>query len=300
MFCVHGDGMSWRLPQECEAWPLVMGILNVTPDSFSDGGRFDTVNTALLQAQRMLDFGADIIDVGGESTRPGAPAVDAHDERARVIPVIKALKANTDAIICVDTTKSIVMEEAVAAGADMINDVTALTGTDSLSTAAKLNIPLCLMHMRGSPRTMQSDPVYDDVVTHVRDYLSERVEACVLAGIDRSQIVVDPGFGFGKSVEHNLQLFRSLQEVAAGQPVLVGVSRKSMIGAVLERKIDERLIGSVALAALATWMGAAIIRVHDVAETVDAVRMITAVRQADSIVGCDSTDKEDKRATQSQ
>ncbi|NNF16341.1 MAG: dihydropteroate synthase [Gammaproteobacteria bacterium] len=255
-----------------------MGILNVTPDSFSDGGEFVTPALALARAREMVAAGADIIDIGGESTRPGARKISADEELSRVMPVIEAICNDTDIPISIDTTKAGVMRAAVAAGVSMINDVTALQGPDALKTAATCKVPVVLMHMQGVPRTMQTRPEYTDVVTEVREFLVKRVAACVAAGIPEHQIIIDPGFGFGKKIEHNLRLFNALQEFTDVQPVLVGVSRKSMIGTVLDKTANERLHGSVALAALATWMHAAIIRVHDVAETVDAVRMIRAVR----------------------
>jgi len=234
--------------------PRIMGVLNVTPDSFSDGGRFTSVDRAVVQAQRMFDEGATIIDIGGESTRPGAANVSVQEELDRVIPVIERIHRQTDVIISIDTSKSVVMHEAVSAGASMINDVNALQAEDALTTAARLQVPVCLMHMQGSPRTMQTAPMYENV---------------------------DPGFGFGKTVAHNLTLIKHLPElISHGYPVLVGVSRKSTIGAVLDKPVDKRLYGSLALAGLAVWCGASIIRVHDVAETADTVNMLQAVKTA--------------------
>ncbi len=257
-----------------------MGILNVTPDSFSDGGRFIGRADALRRVREMIAEGAGIIDVGGESTRPGARAVAADEELARVIPVIEAIRSESDIPVSIDTSKPEVMRAAVAAGASLINDVRALREPGALAAAAELGVPVCLMHMRGEPRTMQQDPRYDDVVAEVLAFLEQRVAACEAAGIPRERIVLDPGFGFGKTLEHNLALFRALPRFAAtGLPVLVGVSRKSMIGQVLEVPVDERLAGSLALASLATWLGAAIIRSHDVRDTVQAVRMIRAVME---------------------
>ncbi len=260
--------------------PVVMGILNVTPDSFSDGGRFIGRADALRRVREMIAEGAGIIDVGGESTRPGARAVEADEELARVLPVIEAIRSESDIPVSIETSKPEVMRAAVAAGANLINDVRALREPGALAAAAELGVPVCLMHMRGEPRTMQQNPRYDDVVAEVLDFLRQRVAACEAAGIPRERIVLDPGFGFGKTLEHNLALFRALPRFAAtGLPVLVGVSRKSMIGQVLELPVDERLAGSLALASLAVWLGAAIIRSHDVRETVQAVRMIRAVME---------------------
>jgi dihydropteroate synthase len=259
-----------------------MGILNATPDSFSDGGRHASFDDALRHVEQMVAEGADIVDVGGESTRPGAAAVAVERELDRVIPLIEAIRARFDVWVSVDTTKAEVMRSAVRAGADLINDVRALRESDALETAAHLNVPVVLMHMQGEPRTMQADPRYIDVVSEVRQFLGDRVAACEAAGMDRGQLILDVGFGFGKTVGHNLSLFKHLGQFAdLGLPVLVGVSRKSMIGAVLDRPVDQRLVGSVALAVLAVWQGAAIVRVHDVRPTVDALRMARAVQQAE-------------------
>ena len=259
-----------------------MGILNVTPDSFSDGGHFIKADAALAQAGKMLADGADIIDIGGESTRPGAQAVSVEDELARVIPIIEALREQSDVFISVDTSKPQLMSAAVAAGADMINDVRALREPGALDAAAALKTPVCLMHMQGEPRSMQQQPHYDDVLTEVKSFLDSRVTACEQAGIARGQLVIDPGFGFGKTLEHNLTLFRRVPDLQSlGLPVLVGVSRKSMIGAVLDIPVEERMAASVALAGLAVWLGASIIRTHDVRETRDAVKMCHAVVRAE-------------------
>lgn len=262
--------------------PAVMGILNVTPDSFSDGGDFFSVDAALAQARCMAGEGATIIDVGGESTRPGAAAVSAEEELARIVPVIAALRAAmTETVISVDTGKPEVMRAAVAAGAGMINDVRALREDGALQAARELGVPVCLMHMRGEPRTMQQAPHYDDVVREVMEFLAARIEACLGAGIPRARLLVDPGFGFGKTAAHNLQLLRGLDRFRAlGCPLLAGLSRKSLIGAVLGHPVEGRLYGSIALATLAVWQGASIIRAHDVAATVDAVRMCTAVKES--------------------
>lgn len=261
--------------------PRVMGILNVTPDSFSDGGRFTSPAAALAQARRMVAEGAALIDVGGESTRPGAAAVSEQEELDRVIPVIEALRAELPAVISVDTSKAAVMRAAVAAGAGLINDVRALREEGALAAAAELAVPVCLMHMQGEPRTMQDAPYYDDVTAEVGAFLRERLRVCEHAGISRARLLVDPGFGFGKRLADNLSLFKRLGDLAAlGAPLVVGVSRKAMIGAVLELPMEQRLYGSIALAALAAMQGAAVIRAHDVAATVQAVNMAAAVRAA--------------------
>jgi len=255
-----------------------MGILNVTPDSFSDGGRFDNLPAAIDQAARMVGEGADLLDIGGESTRPGAAAVGVSAELDRVIPVLEELRVRFDVPISVDTSKAEVMRAAAGAGAAMINDVCALQQDDALATAATLGIPVCLMHMQGEPRTMQTSPVYADVTADVSAFLRARIAACTEAGLPADRILVDPGFGFGKTVEHNLQLLRDLDKIKTlGAPVLAGLSRKSMIGALLDRAVDERLHASVALALIAAQNGAAIVRVHDVGPTIDALRIWEAV-----------------------
>jgi len=259
-----------------------MGILNVTPDSFSDGGRFDRLDDALRHAERMVAEGADILDIGGESTRPGAQAVSELEEIDRVVPVIEAIASRIDVPVSVDTSKAGVMQAAVKAGACMINDVNALRGEAALEVAASLDVPVCLMHMQGEPRTMQKDPRYDDVVTEVGDFLLRRAAACEAIGIPHAKIVLDPGFGFGKTLAHNLSLLRELPAlVEHGYPVLVGISRKSMLGMITGREVGERLAGSLAVALLALQGGAAILRVHDVAETLDVVKIWQAV-SADS------------------
>ena len=253
---------------------LIMGILNVTPDSFSDGGRFINPQDAIAAARRMLDEGAAIIDVGGESTRPGAEPVSAAEELDRVIPVIEAVAGELSASVSIDTSKPEVMEKAVQAGASMINDVMALRTDGAIEVARDLGVPVCLMHMQGQPRSMQKDPRYDDVVAEVREFLLRRVDACISAGLDRERIYIDPGFGFGKTLDHNLTLLANLDRlVETGHPVLVGLSRKSMIGAMLDRPIDERAAASAALALIAVQKGAAMVRVHDVAETADALNI---------------------------
>jgi len=261
--------------------PRIMGILNVTPDSFSDGGDYFGLDASLRHARAMVRDGADLIDVGGESTRPGAGQVDTQEELRRVVPVIRALFAELSVPISVDTAKPEVMEAAVAAGAGLINDVRALAAPGALETAVGLGVPVCLMHMRGDPGTMQLDPSYGDVVGEVRAFLVQRVGACLEAGITRERILVDPGFGFGKTLEHNLVLLARLGEIAAlGMPVLVGISRKSMLGSVTGRGVGERLPASLAAAVLAAERGADILRVHDVAATADALKVLQAIRNA--------------------
>lgn len=258
--------------------PAVMGILNITPDSFSDGGVFLSPENAITQALRMAGEGADIIDVGGESTRPGARPVSVQEELDRVLPVVKALHARTSLPISIDTSKPEVMRAAVAAGAGFINDVRALREPGALEAAAQLEVPVCLMHMRGEPRTMQDEPRYADVVTEVRDFLGQRRDACMEAGIPASRLVIDPGFGFGKTLEHNIELLRGLKKLGnLGLPVLVGLSRKSMIGKALGLPVEQRLHASVALALMAVQQGARLVRVHDVGPTVEALRMWQAV-----------------------
>ena len=258
--------------------PIVMGILNVTPDSFSDGGRFNDMQRAVAHALAMAEAGAAVLDIGGESTRPGAERVAATEELARVLPVLEALVTAGAPPVSVDTTKPEVMRAAAAAGAEMINDVMALRASGALDAAAATGCAVCLMHMQGEPRTMQQAPHYDDVVTEVYDFLARRVEACIGAGIEPARIVIDPGFGFGKTLEHNLQLMRGLARFSGlGVPLLVGVSRKSMIGALTGRPVAERLAGGLALATLAAQGGAAIIRSHDVAATRDALEVTAAV-----------------------
>ena len=257
----------------------VMGILNVTPDSFSDGGRFTRTDTALQQARQMVEEGAGIIDVGGESTRPGAQPVSEQQELDRVIPVVEQIARELDVVISIDTSKAVVMREAIRAGAHMINDVLALRSEGALATAADLQVPVCLMHMQGEPRTMQTNPVYADVVSDVKSFLLQRAQACLEAGLSREQIILDPGLGFGKTLQHNLTLFKQLPEfVQLGYPILMGASRKSMIGSILDLPVDQRLYGSISLAALAAWLGASIIRVHDVGPTVQAIKTILAVK----------------------
>ena len=255
--------------------PQVMGILNVTPDSFSDGGKHTNVSQALDHALRMIEEGATFIDIGGESTRPGAPDVSLQEELDRTIPVIEAVAKNTSCVISIDTSKADVMREAVKAGAGLINDVRALQEPGALQVAAEAQVPVCLMHMQGQPRTMQQSPEYDDVVNDVGQFLLARTKVCEEAGIAKDKILFDPGYGFGKSLEHNYTLVKHLPSLMKlGYPVLVGMSRKSMIGNLLNRKVDERLAGSISLATIVAQMGAQIVRVHDVKETADAVNIV--------------------------
>ena len=258
--------------------PVVMGVLNVTPDSFSDGGRHTDLRAALAHAERMAAEGAAIIDVGGESTRPGAAPVDVGEELRRVIPVIERLAGRLAIPVSVDTSKPEVMRAAIACGASMINDVAALRAPGAIDAAAESDAAICLMHMQGEPLTMQSEPRYTDVLIEVRDFLRGRVARCVEAGIAASRLVIDPGFGFGKTLEHNLELLRRLPELAAdGRPVMAGLSRKSMIGKLTGRPDGDRLAGSLALATFAILSGARIVRAHDVAPTVDALRVVAAI-----------------------
>jgi len=261
--------------------PAVMGILNITPDSFSDGGQFDNPNIALRQAATMAEGGAAIIDIGGESTRPGAGSVGIQQELDRVIPVIEAVRSVTDVPISIDTSKADVMREAVAAGASLINDVYALRGESALQAAVELQVPVCLMHMRGEPRTMQENPEYDDVVADVADFLEKRVAACVAAGLGEELLIVDPGFGFGKTHHHNVELLANLRQLRVrNRPMLVGVSRKSTLGELTRREVHERIPASVAAAVVAVMQGADIVRAHDVAATVDALKVVQAVIEA--------------------
>ncbi len=274
--------MRLVLPRQREldlSRPQVMGILNVTPDSFSDGGKHQPLEQAVAAAAQMLQDGATILDIGGESTRPGAAEVSLEQELERVIPVISALRSRFDCVISIDTSKAAVMSAAVQAGADIINDVRALQEEGALATAAALQVPVCLMHMQGAPRTMQQAPDYRDVVQQVLAFLLQRALDCQQAGIAATQIILDPGFGFGKNLTHNYQLLAAMDKfVQSGYPVLAGMSRKSMIGQLLDVPVTERLAGSLACATLAAYAGAQIIRVHDVKETVQAVRVAAAAR----------------------
>ncbi len=283
-----GNGVSRHLtpfaPLDCGgctldlSHPCIMGVLNVTPDSFSDGGCFATLDAALRQGERLAEEGADLLDVGGESTRPGSTGVSVQEEIDRVVPLIEALTQRLDLPLSVDTSKPEVMRAAVAAGAGLINDVHALRRPGALAAAAELAVPVCLMHMRGTPATMQEAPLYADPVADVAAFLRERIAACEAAGIPRARLLLDPGFGFGKTLEHNLALLAGLGRLAElGLPLLVGLSRKSMIGALTGRDVDDRLAGSLAAAVVAVERGARLIRVHDVAPTRDAIRVAWAV-----------------------
>ncbi len=261
--------------------PVVMGVLNVTPDSFADGGVYFDPGRALERGLAMVEEGAAILDVGGESTRPGADSIGVDEELRRVIPVIERLACEVDVPISIDTSKPAVMQAAVAAGAGLINDINALRAEGALDAAAATNAGVCLMHMLGEPRTMQVDPRYGDVVADVSGFLAARLRACRERGIEAERLAIDPGIGFGKRLEHNLALLASLQDIAAlGRPILIGVSRKSMLGALTGRATADRLYGGLALAALAVHGGASIVRTHDVAPTVDAVRVAAALRAA--------------------
>lgn len=262
--------------------PQVMGILNVTPDSFSDGGHYTSVSAALIHAEQMIKAGATLIDIGGESTRPNAAVVSVQEELDRVAPVVEAIAKRFDIIISVDTSTPEVMLETAHLGAGLINDVRSLQRKGALTAAKNTGLPVCLMHMRGEPRTMQQFTHYDDLLTEVKNFLTERSNMCQQAGINKELILIDPGFGFAKNLHQNLLLFRHMDELLSlGYPLLVGVSRKSMIGGILNKDIADRLYGSLALAALALTKGASILRVHDVAATVDIVKMIKAIESAE-------------------
>lgn len=261
--------------------PRIMGILNFTPDSFSDSGRFYRLDKALVQVEKMLDAGADIIDIGGESTRPQANEVTVEQELERVVPLVEAVRRRFDCWISVDTSKSQVMAESAKVGMDLINDIRALQEPDALETAAKLALPVCIMHMQGQPRTMQNNPQYQDVVEEVLQFLQKRTALCEQAGVKAENIIWDVGFGFGKSVQHNYKLLQQLSRFATqGYPILAGLSRKSMIGAVLDKSVEQRLVGSAAGALIAAMNGAMILRVHDVEATADVLKVWQATQQA--------------------
>lgn len=263
----------------------VMGILNVTPDSFSDGGQFTHFDSALKQVEKMIDNNVDIIDIGGESTRPGAVDVSVQDEIVRVIPLLKAIKSRFDINVSIDTSKAEVMGEAITYGADMINDVRALQNTGCLEVVAQSDIAVCLMHMQGMPRTMQENPEYNDIIEDILEFFRQRIDCCERSGINKERLVLDPGFGFGKTVAHNYEvLAKFAQFKTLGLPVLAGVSRKSMIGNLLNRDVNERLAGSLAAAIVAVQQGANIIRVHDVQESVDALNILKAVTQYNQLL----------------
>jgi len=256
--------------------PQVMGILNVTPDSFSDGGKFSRIDFALAQVEKMLADGAVIIDIGGESTRPGAKDVSEKDELERVIPVLKAIKKRFDTIVSIDTSKAVVMSEAITHGAGIINDVRALQNDDCLKVLAQdQSVAICLMHMQGLPRTMQQAPQYNDLIKDIIQFFQQRISACTESGIKKSRLILDPGFGFGKSLEQNYNLLANMSKFQSlDLPLLAGLSRKSMIGNLLNREVNERLAGSLATAVIAAQQGAKIIRVHDVKETVDTLKIL--------------------------
>jgi len=257
----------------------VMGVINTTPDSFSDGGHFSGLDNAFQYALKLIDDGVDILDVGGESTRPGSVQVALEQELARTIPLIKLIREVSDVPISIDTNKPDVIQQAVDAGATMINSIWALRLESSLELAADLDVPVCFMHMQGTPETMQKNPTYNNVVIEVLDFLKHRIEVAIDAGIRPHNIIVDPGFGFGKTLDHNLQLLQSLSEFKSlGVPLLVGMSRKGMIGTILNKPVDQRLYGSVSSAVIAAMLGADIVRVHDVPETIDAIAMVNALR----------------------
>ena len=262
-------------------YPQVMGILNVTPDSFSDGGRHNVLDAALRHAESMIMAGATIIDVGGESTRPGAAEVSTEEELARVVPVVEALTQRFEVWVSVDTSKAAVIRACSAAGADMINDIRSLSEPGALAAAAESGLPVCLMHMQGEPKSMQQSPQYDDVVAEVDAYLTAQIARCVAGGIARERLILDPGFGFGKNLTHNYRLLAHLAHFHHhGLPLLVGMSRKSMIGQLLNVPPSQRIAGSVACAVIAAMQGAQIIRVHNVRETVDAMRVVEATLSA--------------------
>lgn len=257
--------------------PRVMGIVNVTPDSFSDGGKFNTTEKAIEHALQLVEEGAEILDIGGESTRPGATPVPLDEELKRVIPVIEGLR-DVGVPLSIDTYKPQVMQAAITAGADIVNDVCALREPQALEIVATSQAGVCLMHMQGRPQTMQVDPQYDDVVSEVRDFLKDRLDAAVQAGIDRSRIVLDPGFGFGKRTAHNLTLLDHLNDIQAlGLPLLIGLSRKSVLGQVVGSSVDERIHASIAASVVSVMKGANIVRVHDVKPTIDALKIVQAV-----------------------
>ncbi|EGQ7842968.1 dihydropteroate synthase [Vibrio alginolyticus] len=255
--------------------PHVMAILNVTPDSFSDGGKYNSIELALAQVDKMIKAGVSIVDVGGESTRPGAPDVSLEEELRRVVPVIKAIREKYDVWISVDTSKAEVMRQAIDAGADLINDIRSLQEPGALEVAAEASLPICLMHMKGQPRTMQVDPHYDDLMGDVSAFLEERIAACEAAGIDKSQLILDPGFGFGKTIEHNYHMLAHLEKLHEfGLPILAGMSRKSMIFKLLDKPAAECTNASVVCATIAAMKGAQIIRVHDFEETIEAMKVV--------------------------
>jgi len=275
-FSEYNENNQHAEQQQDKPQAQVMGILNVTPDSFSDGGQFSSFDKALAQVEIMILDGVDIIDIGGESTRPGAVDVSEEDELARVIPLLKAIKSKFDIKVSIDTSKAEVMSQAIAHGADIINDVRALQNEGCLAVLAKSKVPICLMHMQGLPRSMQENPQYDDVISEIKQFFIDRIQVCEQAGINRERLILDPGFGFGKTLEQNYQLLAQLHQFSdLGLPLLSGTSRKSMIGNLLSRNVDERLAGSLTTAIIAAQQNASIIRVHDVKETVDALKVLS-------------------------
>lgn len=264
------------------ATPQIMGILNVTPDSFSDGGKFNHIDAAIKQAVKMVEDGASILDIGGESTRPGAALVTEEQELDRVIPVIEAIKRELDIWISIDTSKAIVMKEAVNVGANLINDVRALSHSNALDTAAQLDVPVCLMHMQGQPKDMQDNPSYQNCISEIKTFFDARINACLQAGIKRENIILDPGFGFGKSMPHNFSLIKHFNDFSVyGLPLLAGLSRKSMFDNLLGLKVEERLASSLAGALLCAQNGASIIRVHDVKETSNILEILRTVKNSE-------------------
>ena len=264
--------------------PLLMGILNVTPDSFSDAGRYFQLDTALKHARTLIAAGADLLDIGGESTRPSAEIVSLDEEIQRVIPLIERIRTESDICISVDTSKPAVMHAAVSAGAGVINDITALPSEESLQAALQLQVPVCIMHMQGTPRNMQERPDYPrGVITEINDFFYRQIDRCVAYGLRREHLVLDPGFGFGKTAKHNLQVMKHFEQFKChGLPVMLGASRKNTLGTVLDKPVSERLIGGLALTTIAALKGAAMIRTHDVDETKQALLMTRAVMQADN------------------
>jgi dihydropteroate synthase len=277
MYSIHKTTLD--LEKLNTSHPQIMGIVNVTPDSFSDGGKFNTVDSALNQVERMIAQGVDIIDVGGESTRPGAEIVTVKDELSRVIPVLKAIKQRFSVPVSIDTSKAEVMSEAIAYGADLINDVRALQNEGCLSVVAQSNVPICLMHMQGLPQSMQDNPKYQDVIADIITFFKQRISVCNQHNINTERLLIDPGFGFGKTTQQNYQLLAHLAEFnQLNVPILAGVSRKSMIGNIVECEVEHRLVGSVTAALIAIQHGANIVRVHDVKETADAIKIWQAVK----------------------
>ncbi|KTC76878.1 dihydropteroate synthase [Legionella brunensis] len=269
----YGQSSGWSQK------PLIMGILNVTPNSFSDGGRYLNREIAVAHALQMVAAGADIIDIGGESSKPGAEPVSCSEELARVIPVIEKLRAETDVCISIDTTKAQVMQEAVAAGASLINDITALNDPKSLQIAAQLNVPVCLMHMQGEPMTMQKQPQYsNDIIDELNSFFQQKIHICLSAGIKFENLILDPGFGFGKLPEHNLRIVKHLSAFKEHKlPVMLGASRKTTLGVILEKPVEQRLFGGLAIGMFAALQGVAILRTHDISETKEVLTMLEAI-----------------------